>query len=341
MREITIRRPDDFHVHFRDGNALEWTPSATAHTFARALVMPNTVVPIRTGEDALAYKQRIMDVLLPEPSIVFEPLMTIMLTPETTPETIVRARDCGVTAAKLYPRGATTQSAHGVVLSELHALYDALASMQETGMVLCIHGEDPDVPILERENAFLPVLIDFADAFPRLRIVMEHVTTRAAAATVMSLSERVAATITAHHLRLTIDDVIGGRIRPHHFCLPVAKTALDRKTLRDAAMSGNPKFFFGSDSAPHPVRSKECEEGAAGIFSAPVALPMLAETFDDSGHLDRLEDFVSRFGAEFYGLPLNQYGITLVEKRWSISSLWGYARTFGCNETLQWTVRAA
>lgn len=338
MREITIRRPDDFHVHFRDGGALEWIPLATASVFARALVMPNTEFPIRTGPQALAYKQRIIEALSLEPSIVFEPLMTIMLTPETTPDTVAKARENGVVAAKLYPRGATTKSAHGVELSKLGDLLEVFNAMEETGMVLCVHGEDPDVPILEREQAFLPVLINLADGFPRLRIVMEHVTTRAAVTTVVSLPDRVAATITAHHLRLTIDDVIGGRMRPHHFCLPVAKTADDRKVLRDAVMSGNPKFFFGSDSAPHPIRNKECEEGAPGIFSAPVALPILAEIFDGSGHLDRLEDFVSRFGAEFYGLPLNNETITLTEKRWSVPSLWGHARTFGCNEPLHWAV---
>jgi dihydroorotase len=321
---LQIRRPDDFHVHLRQGEMLRAVLPATALVFGRALVMPNTLPPILTGNDARLYERVIREAALQIGATSFEPLMTIKLVASTTPETIADAKAKGVVAGKLYPAGVTTNADDGVRVS---ANYTHLASsismdthphlfkaMEEADMVLCLHGEMPDAFCMDRERNFLGVVSKLAHDYPRLRIVFEHITTEAAVTEVKRLPDTVAATITPHHLILTLDDVVGDKLAPHHFCKPIAKTPYDRKALIDAALSGNPKFFLGTDSAPHARNQKECASGCAGIFCAPVAMEVLAEVFEGHGALERLEAFTSEFGARFYGLPLNDSHVSLVRQ---------------------------
>lgn len=338
--QIRIRRPDDFHVHFRQGDMLRCVAPHTASQFARALVMPNTTPPVRTADDVARYRQEILNSAGPG----FAPLMTIKLLPETTPDIIRAAQGAGVVAAKLYPRGVTHNAEDGVPLERFPAVVaDALGAMEEAGMVLSIHGERPRVYYANRESSFLPLLDRLVQAYPRLRVVVEHITTEAAVCTVRRLPDTVAATITVHHLLITGDHVLGelnGRtaIRPHFYCLPVAKRPEDRDALVRAAISGEPNFFFGSDSAPHPVHAKECAEGCGGIFTAPVALPLLVDLFEAQGATDRLEDFVSRFGAAFYGLPLNEGAVGLIRETWTVSDKYGDVVPFRAGNTLAWRV---
>jgi dihydroorotase len=261
---ITIRRPDDWHVHLRDGELLTAVAPATARHFGRALVMPNLTPPVKTGADAMAYKERI---LAATEGSGFEPLMTIKLLPETTAEWIQEAKQAGVIAGKLYPQGVTTNSEDG--WSEIEVLDPAFAAMEAAGMVLCLHGEAPDAFCLDREERFVrDVLPAIAGKFPRLRIVLEHVTTRVGVEMVRELPN-VAGTITVHHLLLTLDDVIGGALNPHHFCKPVAKRPEDREALVEAAIRSE-RFFLGTDSAPHLKENKECAAGCAGVYTSPV-----------------------------------------------------------------------
>ncbi len=313
MNGLVIRRPDDWHVHLRSDDLLGAVAEYTACIFGRALVMPN-VPAIENAEEAMNYGLEIRQRL--ECSDPFIPYMTIKLTAKTTAHDIYEARNKGVMAVKLYPDGVTTGAEGGI--SNFRALDNVFDAMQEVDLPLSIHGELPGVPILRREAAFLPILVDIAMRFPKLRIVMEHLTTAKAVATIIELGKNVAATITAHHLVLTIDDVIGGKMRPHNFCLPIAKGERDRRELVRAATSGNPKFFFGSDSAPHWQDIKESAEGAAGIFSAPVAMPLLAQGFEKAKALDKLESFTSRFGTEFYRVPLNEGEIELIKSPWQV-----------------------
>jgi len=312
QRSIRIRRPDDFHVHLRQGDVLRSVIGGTARVFARALVMPNLTPPVLTGKQALTYRSQIIEAALAANVRSFEPLMTIKLVGSTTPDVIGLAAAEGVTAGKLYPEGVTTNSEDGV--RDIKGLYPVFEKMQDVGMVLCLHGEVPGVFCMDREMAFLGVLEDIAHAFPRLRIVLEHVTTWGAVASVKSLPATVVATVTPHHLVLTLDDVVGDKLQPHHFCKPIAKRESDRTALVEAVTSGNPKFFLGTDSAPHVRETKECASGCAGIFCAPVAMDVLAEVFEKEGKLERLEAFTSEFGARFYGLPLNQDYVRLVEE---------------------------
>lgn len=310
-RSLTICEPDDFHVHLRRGAMLHNVLPHTAEHFARALVMPNTDPPILTAEDVVAYEEEILSACSGRYRGYFEPLMTIQIVPQTTPAQVKAADRAGAVAGKIYPRGVTTNSQNGVM--NYQALAPVFQAMQDYGMVLSLHGEspDPEVFCLDREAVFLETLNWIAEHFPGLRIVLEHVTTAAAVKVVLDLPENVAATVTVHHLILTLDDVVGGKLKPHYFCKPLAKRPEDRAAIVQAALNGNPKFFLGTDSAPHSRQAKECAACSAGIFTAPVALPMLAEFFNGHHALDKLEDFTSVFGANFYGLPSNTDTLTL------------------------------
>ena len=309
---LTIRRPDDWHLHLRDGDMMRAVLPATAAHFGRALVMPNLVPPVVTGDDARAYRERIL-AALPE-GAAFAPRMTLYLT-ETTEADDVRAAaaDGLVRAVKLYPAGATTNSQSGV--RDIERVMGVLEVMAEIGLPLCVHGEvtDAEIDIFDREMVFLDrVLAPLRDRLPELRVVMEHITTSQAADYVTHASGDIAATITVQHLMLDRNAMLAGGIRPHFYCLPILKRGTHRPALVAAATSGNPRFFLGTDSAPHLTGDKEAPCGCAGCFTAPVALQRLAEVFDGAGALDRLEDFTSTFGARFYGEAPNEGTVTLV-----------------------------
>ncbi|MCM8732411.1 dihydroorotase [Hephaestia sp. GCM10023244] len=308
---LTLRRPDDWHVHLRDGPMLAAVANDTARQFARAIVMPNLSPPITTVAAATAYRTRIL-AALPE-GHGFTPLMTCYLTDDADPAEIVRGFEAGVFAAcKLYPANATTNSAHGV--TDLHAIRPVFEAMQRAGMPLLIHGEvtDADVDIFDREAVFIDrTLGDLVRDFPALKIVLEHITTAEAAAFVGAAGPNVAATITPQHLHLNRNALFAGGLRPHAYCLPVVKRERHRRAVRAAAVSGSPKFFLGTDSAPHAVAAKEAACGCAGIFNAPFALESYATVFDEEDALDRFEAFASLNGPAFYGLPVNETTITL------------------------------
>jgi len=317
MNEITITTPDDWHLHLRDGDMLGETVPATARCFRRAIVMPNLVPPIATAEQALAYRERILDAR--PPGNDFEPLMTLYLTPSTTPEEIRKAKEAGVVAVKLYPAGATTHSDAGV--KDLSGSYDVLEAMAEHGLLFLIHGEstDPAVDIFDREKVFIEqYLKKVVDDFPQLKVVLEHITTKDAVEFVSGASENVAATITPQHLMLNRNDMLVGGIRPHNFCLPVLKRNVHQQALRDIVATGSNKFFLGTDSAPHEKAKKESACGCAGCYSAWSALELYTQVFDELGALDRLEGFASHHGADFYGLPRNEGTVTLVREDWQI-----------------------
>ena len=304
--ELTIRRPDDWHVHLRDGAVLEPTVRDCARNFRRAIVMPNLVPPVVTTADAAAYRERILEA---RPSgSDFEPLMTLYLTDNTAADEIARAAASGfVPAVKLYPAGATTNSDSGV--TDLEHVWGALEAMAEHGLVLCVHGEvtASKVDIFDRERAFIDEkLVQIVERVPSLRVVFEHITTRDAVEFVTSAPRNVAATITAHHLLLERNDMLVGGIRPHYYCLPILKRREDRDALVAAATGDDPRFFLGTDSAPHARHTKEAPCGCAGVYSARNALGFYAEAFEAAGRLDRLEAFASERGPDFYGLPRNE-----------------------------------
>lgn len=291
--------------------------------------MPNLVPAVTNGGDVDAYRRRIVAVS----PVSFWPLMTFKLLPATRREDVVDAHGAGAVAGKLYPEGVTTNSEDGV--SDVRSLYPALEAMQDCGLILCVHGERPGSFVLDREQDYLPVLTQIVTDFPRLRVVLEHVTTAAAVAWVSGMRDRVAATITVHHLLTTLDDVIGGSLDPHAFCKPVPKCPSDRDTLVRAAISGDPRFFLGTDSAPHSIDRKE-RSGCAGVFSAPVALEALVQVFEDSGRLDGLEAFASEHGARFYGIPLNEGHVSLVRDPWTVPDSYGEHRPFLAGRELRW-----
>ena len=317
--EITIRQPDDFHVHLRDGDLMKRVLPYTADVFGRALVMPNLTPPILTGKHASSYQMRIMEELAGGElkkmwGQTFYPMMTIKLTGQTTPDIIKRAKSRQVVAAKLYPAGVTTNSEDGVSEFNAESLHKVFETMAEEGMVLCVHAETPNVPSLERETNFVTRhVIKWATRHPDLKIVIEHATTRRAIEIARDYPN-IACSLTVHHMLLTLDDVIGDKLDPHCFCKPIAKTEDDRQAIIDAAVSGHPSFFFGSDSAPHVVQNKHTSRAAAGCFTAPVAMQLLVQVFDERGALNMLEMFVSENGANFYGLPLNEGKIRLVKE---------------------------
>jgi len=315
---ITLARPDDWHVHLRDGPALASVAGATARQFARAIVMPNLKPPVVDVAMAAAYRERILSAL--GPGAAFEPLMTLYLTDRTPASEIERAKASGfVKAVKYYPAGATTNSASGV--TDLRRCDAALEAMQAAGLPLLVHGEvtDPEVDVFDREAVFLErVLAPLVARFPRLKVVLEHVTTEEAVAFVARAPANVAATITAHHLLMNRTALFSGGFRPHHYCLPVLKRERHRRALVRAATSGDPKYFLGTDTAPHARGAKECGCGAAGIYTAHAALELYAEAFEAAGALDKLEGFASHHGADFYGLPRNKGKVTLERAEWSV-----------------------
>ena len=318
MDSITLIRPDDWHLHVRDGDVLNGVVPHTAQRFGRALIMPNLRPPVTTVAQALAYRERIRAAV--PAGLAFEPLMTLYLTDTLPPAEIDRASDSGaVVAVKYYPAGATTNSDSGVTAIE--RAWPALERMAGRGLPLCVHGEvtDPAVDVFDREQVFIDqVLEPLTRRLPTLRIVFEHITTTAAVEFVRSAGTNVAATITAHHLLLNRNAMFAGGIRPHHYCLPVLKRERHRQALVAAATSGEPKFFLGTDSAPHAVSAKEQACGCAGCYTAHAGIELYAEVFDRAGALDRLEGFASRHGPAFYGLPVNSGRITLRREAWAV-----------------------
>lgn len=327
MTSITITRPDDWHLHLRDGEQLRVVLAHTAKQFARAIIMPNLKPPVVTTDMALAYRARIQAALPETLQSGFEPLMTLYLTDNTPPAEIIRAKESGVVrGVKLYPAGATTNSDVGV--TDIAKSYAALEAMEKSNLPLLVHGEvtDPDVDVFDREKIFIDrILAPLTQRFPDLRIVFEHVTTRDAVAFVTEASRQVAATITAHHLLLNRNAIFQGGIRPHYFCLPVLKREIHRQALLEAATSGNPKFFLGTDSAPHSQANKENACGCAGIFTAHAAIELYATAFEQAGTLDKLEAFASFYGADFYQLPRNTGYITLKKEKWIVPEQFAFA----------------
>ena len=319
-QSLTLTRPDDWHLHLRDGAALAAVLPHSARQFARAIVMPNLRPPVTTVELALAYRERIL-AALPEGS-GFEPLMTLYLTDNTAPAEIALAKASGVVhAVKYYPAGATTNSDSGV--TELARCFPALEAMEKAGLPLLLHGEvtDPQVDVFDREQVFLDtVLPQITRRFPGLRLVLEHITTREAAEYVTGAPANVAATVTAHHLLLNRNAMFAGGIRAHHYCLPLLKRESHRRALVRAATGGSPKFFLGTDSAPHARRNKETSCGHAGIYSAHAAIELYAEVFEAAGALDRFEAFASFHGADFYRLPRNSGTVTLQRESWQVQA---------------------
>ncbi|WP_203309301.1 MULTISPECIES: dihydroorotase [Sphingomonas] len=341
---LTIRRPDDWHVHLRDGAMLKAVAGATARQFARAIVMPNLTPPVTDVAAAEAYRARILEAVGPDSGFV--PLMTCYLTDHSDPAEIRRGYETGVFAAcKLYPAHATTNSAHGV--TDVLALGPVLETMQRIGMPLLIHGEvtDPAIDIFDREAVFLErVLTPLIRAYPALKIVMEHITTAEAAAFVAQADHPIAATITPQHLIINRNAIFEGGLRPHAYCLPVAKREAHRLAVRKAAVSGSPRFFLGTDSAPHVVGAKESGCGCAGIYNAPFALEAYLQVFDEEGALDRFEGFAAEHGARFYGLPLNEGSVTLIRTPVEVPAMTGAGETavvpFLAGRTLAWRLEA-
>lgn len=314
---IELPKPDDFHIHLRQGEPLRRYTGDAAANFRRALVMPNTLPPVKTPEQVRTYAAEIREAAASHPD--FQPLLTFKLGEDVAPESVGSLAAAGALAGKLYPRGATTNAEDGV--GELRGLYPLLEAMEAAGLVLCIHGEDPSAFSLDREAAFLPQVERIVRDFPKLRVVMEHISTAESIAALERLPDRVGATITLHHLLCNLDDMIGGFLNPHLFCKPVLKAPTHQEALRRAVLAGHERIFFGSDSAPHSVDQKECACGCAGVYTAPVALPLLAAWFRDADALNLLEPYLCQRGADFYGLPRTGLGdpkIALVEESWTV-----------------------
>ncbi|EGI72113.1 MULTISPECIES: dihydroorotase [Pseudoalteromonas] len=338
---LTITRPDDWHVHLRDGDQLKDTVRDISRYMGRAIVMPNLVPPATCTDTALSYRERIMSA---NPQGNFEPLMVLYLTDKTTPDEIIKAKATGkIVAAKLYPAGATTNSDSGV--TSVKNIYPALKAMQKVGMLLLVHGEvtDSSIDIFDREKVFLDTILgDVVNDFPELKIVLEHITTKDAVEFVVNAPSNVAATITAHHLLYNRNHMLAGGIRPHYYCLPILKRNIHQQALMAAAISGNKKFFLGTDSAPHYKDKKEAACGCAGAYTAHAAIELYAEAFEDAGALDMLEGFASHFGPDFYELPRNTDTITLQRKPWKVPASY----TLGDSEvvpikaenTMDWSV---
>ncbi len=322
--EITLTRPDDWHLHLRDGALMQSVLPDTARQFARAIIMPNLKPPVTTTEQALAYRARILAAL--PTGMTFEPLMTLYLTDNTSAQEILKAKQSGVIhAVKYYPAGATTNSDAGV--TDLRKTYPALEELQRCGMPLLLHGEvtDPAVDVFDRESVFIArVLQPLLRDLPNLRVVFEHITTSDAAQFVAEAADNIAATITAHHLLYNRNAMFNGGIRPHYYCLPVLKRETHREALIVAATSGNKKFFLGTDSAPHEQHAKESACGCAGIYTAHAAIELYAEVFEQAGALDKLEAFASFYGADFYGLPRNTRKVTLRKEEWQVPATLGF-----------------
>ena len=315
MQSLTITAPDDWHIHLRDNDALTRTVPDAAEQFQRAIIMPNLVPPVMNAAQAIAYKDRI---LAHVPSNAqFEPLMVLYLTDKTTPQDIIDAKAAGVVACKLYPAGATTNSDSGV--TNIQALYPTLEAMAQHDLKLLVHGEvtDQEIDIFDREALFLErVLTPLLKSIDGLNVVLEHITTRQSAEYVAEQGKNVAATITAHHLLFNRNHMLAGGIRPHYYCLPILKRSEHQQALIDAATSGSPKFFLGTDSAPHTTDKKEASCGCAGCYTASAAMPLYAQAFETANALDKLEAFASHYGPDFYGLPRNIHTMTLIKQPW-------------------------
>ncbi len=340
MNQITFTKPDDWHLHLRDEKQMASVVMHTAKYYKRAIVMPNLSNPVFTLELAQQYRERILKALRDDTA--FEPLMTIYLTGDTSSQQIVEAKDSGIIhAVKLYPAGATTNSARGV--SNLDQCDAVFRTMEKIGVPLSIHGEvtDSEIDIFDREKVFIEKHLSvLVKRYPDLKIILEHITTKDAVQFVESCSNNVGATITAHHILLNRNNILVGGIQPHHFCLPVVKTEADRQAVLNAATSGNPKFFLGTDSAPHARQEKESATGKAGIYSSPVSLPIYIEMFERENKLDQLEGFASFFGADFYSLPRNQETVTFKKEESTVPGRYDYANDYvvplKANETVQW-----
>lgn len=339
---LTMTRPDDWHVHLRDGEVLTDTVRDISRYMGRAIIMPNLVPPATTTELALAYRERIMAA---QPQGDFTPLMVLYLTDNTTPEEIKKAKESGhIVAAKLYPAGATTNSDSGV--TDIEKVFPALAAMQEVGMLLLVHGEvtDTAIDIFDREKVFLETkLSKVVENFPTLKIVLEHITTKDAVEFVNNAPDNVAATITAHHLLYNRNHMLAGGIRPHYYCLPILKRNSHQQALIEAATSGSKKFFLGTDSAPHSKDKKEAACGCAGAYTAHAALELYAEAFEEAGALDKLEGFASHHGADFYGLPRNTDTVTLTKSPWQVPDFYqlgsGQVVPIKAGDTIDWQVK--
>ena len=338
---LTITRPDDWHLHVRDGEAMRAVVPHSAAQMGRAIIMPNLKPPVTTAQMAADYRERVLSVL-PAGS-AFQPLMTLYLTDKLSPADIVAAKAAGVVACKLYPAGATTNSDHGV--TDIRKIYPTLQAMQREGLILLVHGEvtDPAIDLFDREAAFIDQqLIPLRRDVPELKIVMEHVTTLEAAEYVAAADRFLAATITPQHLLFNRNAIFMGGIRPHYYCLPVLKRETHRLALVKAATSGSPKFFLGTDSAPHAAHLKEHATGCAGCYSAHAAIEMYAEAFDNAGALDKLEGFASFHGADFYGLPRNTGTLTLRRESWTPPDSFAYGeaqlKPLRAGDTLPWRV---
>lgn len=342
---LTLLRPDDWHIHLRDGEALPHTVADAARQFARAIIMPNLVPPVRNAAEADAYRQRILAARPARNG--FEPLMVLYLTDGTQPDDIRAAKASGyVHAAKLYPAGATTNSASGV--TRIDNIFPVLETMAEVGLPLLVHGEvtRSEIDIFDREKYFIDEQLSrVTERFPSLKVVFEHITTRDAVQFVEASGSNVGATITAHHLLYNRNHMLVGGIRPHFFCLPILKRNTHQEALLDAATSGSPKFFLGTDSAPHAQHAKESACGCAGCYTAFAAIELYAEAFEQRNALDRLEAFASHFGADFYGLPRNTEQITLVREAWSVPANLPFGAhnvvPLRAGETLQWRLETS
>ncbi len=339
VKAFEMIKGDDMHCHLRTGVVLKSVVDFTSKYWGRAIIMPNTTPKaVLTADIASAYRNAIKIACHDN----FEPLMTIQINDKTTPAMIAEAKKAGVVAGKVYPKGVTTNSENGVI--DLKSLYPVFEAMQEQDILLLLHGEMPgeNVFCLDREEIFLKELIDLNKRLCNLKIVLEHITTSAAVECIRRLGSNVAATITVHHLILTLNDVSDGKLHPHNFCMPIAKRPTDRAALIEAATSGHFRFFYGGDSAPHLEENKECSEGCAGVFNAPIALQLLAQIFEEAGKLDRLENFTSKFGAEFYGLSQNSGIINLVKKDWTVPNSYPCGESkiipFMAGQTLHWQV---
>ena len=342
---LTLTRPDDWHLHVRDGAAMHAVVPHTAAQFARAIIMPNLKPPVTTTEQALAYKARILAAV--PAGVPFEPLMTLYLTDNLAPEEIARAKAAGIVACKLYPAGATTNSDFGV--TDLRKIYPVLEAMQREGLLLLVHGEvtSSDIDLFDREAAFIDQqLIPLRRDFPELKIVFEHITTKEAAHYVREADRFVGATITPQHLLFNRNAIFTGGIRPHYYCLPVLKREEHRQALVQVATSGSSKFFLGTDSAPHAAHLKEHASGCAGCYSAHAALELYATAFEAAGALDKLEGFASFHGPDFYGLPRNTSTVTLVKESWTPPESFAFGegaelKPLAAGEALGWKLLAA
>lgn len=340
MKKLTITRPDDWHVHLRDGEALKTTVNDIARYFGRAIVMPNLVPPVTSAKLAAEYHQRILSAKTVISN--FKPLMVLYLTDQTTAQDIIEAKDSGlVFAAKLYPAGATTNSSSGV--TDVANIYHVLEAMEKVDMPLLIHGEvtDNDIDIFDRERIFIEtILAPLVTKFSSLKIVLEHITTKNAVDFVIQASDNVAATITAHHLLFNRNDMLVGGIRPHYYCLPILKRSIHQQALIEAATSGNAKFFLGTDSAPHAINAKESACGCAGSYTAHAAIELYTEVFEQADALDKLEAFASINGPTFYQLPINDDTITLIKSSWQVPKTMNFGSDqvvpIRAGEAIQW-----